>query len=143
MEDQGRAYQAEAKIRRFAIAILWTTEQCPAYARGIENVIDSVESLLKRGHARAVRELAERALQRMEAAMDEGGWLHEEILERWQEVHLAACQVEKPDPSALAKLFSEWEINSAWEVFLGAAETYWDVLGKTGLAEYRKLAEAK
>lgn len=118
----------------------------PAYARGIENVIDSVESLLKRGHVGAVRELAERALRRMEAAMNEvddsDGYMSE-ILERWQEVHLAACQIEKPDPSALAKLLFEWEINSAWEIFLGAAETYWELLGKTGLAEYRKLAEAK
>ena len=118
----------------------------PEYARGIENVIDSIEALLKRGHARAVRELVERALQRMESAMNEmddsDGYMSG-ILERWQELHLAACQVEKPDPEALAKFLFGWEINSGWDVFLGAAETYAGVLGTTGLAMYRKLAEAR
>ncbi len=119
--------------------------EMPAYARGIENVIASVEGLLKRGHAKATRELAERALKLMETAMNElddsDGYMSV-VLERWQNLHLAACKVEKPDPTALAKFLFGWEINSDWEVFLGAAETYADVLGDTGLALYRKLAEA-
>ncbi len=117
----------------------------PAYARGIENVVDSIDALLKLGHAGAVRELTERALHQMESAMDEiddsDGYMGG-ILERLQELHLAACQVEKPDPAALAKFLFRWEINSNWEIFLGAAETYADVLGTMGLAMYRKLAEA-
>ena len=118
----------------------------PAYARGIEIVIDSLEALLKRGHAKAVRELVERALQRMETAMneiDDSDGFMGEILDRLQKLHLDACQLENPDPAALAKFLFEWEVSSAWEVFLGVAETYAGVLGKAGLAEYRKLAEAK
>ncbi|MGB9464676.1 MAG: DUF6880 family protein [Candidatus Acidiferrum sp.] len=118
----------------------------PEYARGIEAVIDSLDSLLERGHAIEVRELVERALERLESAMDQvddsdgfmGG-----ILERLQELHLSACCVAKPDPSALAQFLFEWEVTSAWEIFLGAARDYADVLGNTGLARYRKLAEAK
>jgi uncharacterized Zn finger protein len=118
----------------------------PAYARGIENVIDSLETLLQRGHAKAARELSERALQRMESAMNEvddsDGYMGQ-ILDRLQKLHLAACQVEKPEPQALAKLLIAWELNSEWEIFLGAAETYAGVLGTTGLALYRKFAEAR
>ena len=118
----------------------------PVYARGIEAVIDSLEALLKRGHAKTARELVERALQRMESAMNEvddsdghmGG-----IFDRLQQLHLGACQVEKPDPVALARFLFEWEVSSGWEIFIGAAETYADVLGKAGLVEYRKRAEAK
>jgi len=87
----------------------------PAYARGIAQVIESIETLLKRGHAEAARELSERALQRMESAMngvdDSDGYLGQ-ILDQLWELHLAACQVEKPDPQALAKLLFGWEINS-------------------------------
>ena len=118
----------------------------PAYARGIDAVIDSLEALLERGHAKTVRELVERALQRMESAMDEvddsDGYMGG-LLDRLQQLHFAVCQVEKPEPAALAKFLFEWEISSGWEIFLGAAETYADVLGKAGLAEYRKRAEAK
>ena len=118
----------------------------PAYARGIEAVIDSLDALLKCGHAKAVRELVERALQRLESAMDDvddsDGYMGG-ILERFQDLHLAACRVKKPDPVALARFLFDWEVSSGWEVFLGAAEGYADVLGKTGLAEYRKLAKAK
>lgn len=118
----------------------------PAYARGIEIVIDSLESLLKRGHAKAVCELVERALQRLESAMndiDDSDGFTGEILDRLQKLHLDACKVANPDPASLAKFLFEWEVSSAWEVFLGVAENYAEVLGKRGLAEYRKLAEAK
>ena len=118
----------------------------PAYARGIEAVIDSLEALLKRGHAKAVRELVERTLQRMETAMnelDDSDGFMSGILDRLQDMHLHASELERPDPKVLAKFLFEWEISSGWEIFLGAAENYADVLGKTGLAEYRKLAEAK
>ena len=118
----------------------------PAYARGIEAVIDSLEALLSRGHAKAVRELVERALQRLESAMndmDDSDGFMGGILGRLQQLHLSACQLEKPNPLTMAKFLFEWEVRSGWEMFLGAAETYADVLGESGLAEYRKLAETK
>jgi len=63
------------------------------------------------------------------------------ILERLQELHHAACLKAKPEPEALAKRLFKWEIESGWDTFYGAAETYADVLGENGLAVYRKLAE--
>jgi uncharacterized Zn finger protein len=117
----------------------------PEYARGIEAVVDSLESLRKRGYAKAVKELAESALQRMESAMndvdDSDGYMAG-ILDRLRDLHLAACRMENPDPLELAKSLFEWEISSDWEIFLDGAETYADVLGEVGMAEYRRLAEA-
>lgn len=121
-------------------------DDVPTYARRIEGVVESLRSLLKRGHAQAARELVERLLRGVESALDEaddsdghlGGLLGE-----LQELHLEACRIGKPDARALAKFLFEWELDSRWEVFLGAAGRYAGVLGKSGLAEYRKLAEAK
>jgi uncharacterized Zn finger protein len=118
----------------------------PEYARGIEAVVDSLESLRKRGYAKAVKELADRALQRMESAMndvDDSDGCMGEILDRLQDLHLAACRMENPDPLELAKFLFEWEISSDWEIFLDAAETYADVLGEGGMAGYKRLAEAR
>lgn len=118
----------------------------PEYARGIEAVVDSLGDLLKRAHANEVRELTERALKQMESAMnhvDDSDGFMGGILDQLQELHLSACRAAKPDPCALAKFLFEWEIASGWEIFLGASETYARVLGKAGLVEYRKLAEAE
>ena len=69
---------------------------------------------------------------------------HGMIVEHFHETgHLSAWCAAKSDPRALARFLFEWEIASGLEIFLGAAETYAGVLGKAGLAEYRKLAEAK
>jgi hypothetical protein len=81
----------------------------------------------------------------MESAMsgvDDSDGFMGGILDCLQELHLAACRKAKPDSKALAKFLFKWEIASEWEIFLGAAETYADVLGKEVLVEYQKLAEA-
>jgi uncharacterized Zn finger protein len=117
----------------------------PAYARGIEAVIDSLAAMLKRGHAEAVRQLTERALQQMESAMnhvdDSDGFIGG-ILDRLQDLHLRACRAARPEQKELAKLLFDWEVGSDWGIFENAAKTYADLLGKTGLEQYRKLAEA-
>lgn len=118
----------------------------PEYARGIEAVLDSLHQLLKRGHADETRELTERALEQMEPAMDDvddsDGFMRG-ILDQLEDLYLSSCRAAKPNPLVLAKFLFEWELASNWEIFLGAVETYADVLGKAGLAEYRKLAEAE
>ncbi len=115
------------------------------YARGIDEAIDSIEEILKEGHAAEVVELAEHGLEGVEAAMgsvdDSDGNLGG-ILERLQELHHKACKKARPDPEALAKRLFEWELGTDYDVFHGAAATYAGVLGKKGLTVYRKLAEA-
>lgn len=115
-----------------------------AYSSGISNVIDSVETLLKEGHAAVVVELCEHALTCLEDALgrvdDSDGYMGG-VKDRIRELHYEACAVARPDPEALAKRLFEWELYSDWDTFYGAAEAYADVLGDEGLAVYRRLAE--
>ncbi len=116
------------------------------YARGIHDTVDLVEGLLRDGQSAAVIELCEHALRRVERAIesvdDSDGELGG-LLERLQELHLAACRVTKSDPEELAARLFAWELTSEWDMFHGAAETYGDVLGVAGVGTYRRLAEAE
>ncbi|HUZ09101.1 MAG TPA: SWIM zinc finger family protein [Acidimicrobiales bacterium] len=116
------------------------------YAERIREVIGAVRGLLDDGDAEAVIELCEHALERAEDAVgsvdDSNGCLGE-IAAELQELHLAACKKARPDPVALAHRLFDWECDAGdLDVFSGAARTYAKVLGKTGLATYRQLAEA-
>lgn len=116
------------------------------YAHGIEEAVTSIEALLKGGHASEVIELTEYALERVESAiehMDDSDGHMGGILEQLQTLHLAACKQAKADPVALAKRLFAWELRTPWDTFYGAAATYSDVLGQSGLATYRELAEAE
>lgn len=117
-----------------------------AYAHGVYRVIESIAALLDDGHAVEVIELTEYALSQIEKSLgyvDDsdgrmGGCIHE-----LHELHHRACLKAKPGAVALAQRLFEWEMRSVWEFFGGAVVTYADVLGETGLAEYRRLAEAE
>ena len=112
------------------------------YASGIENVVGAIEELLEEGFAPEVIELSEYALASVEKAMnyDVDGTIGE-ILERLEGIHLKACKRAKPDQEALAKRLFEWELGGDYDTFFDAVNTYADVLGERGLAEYRRLAE--
>jgi len=117
----------------------------PRFARRIHQVIDSIAALFDDGHARAVVELTEYALARLEKAigeMDDSDGHMGEILSALSELHHCACKQAGEDPKTLAKRLFDWEMKSDWDIFSGAAETYADVLGSEGLAEYRRFAEA-
>jgi uncharacterized Zn finger protein len=114
------------------------------YVSGIHSAFDLLGDLLRTGQSGAVIELAEHALRRVERAMDhvddsDGGMGG--VLGRLGELHLAACEVARPDPVALAGRLFAWELDGQWDVFSGAALTYANVLGAAGIAEYRRLAE--
>ncbi len=116
------------------------------YASGIEEAIDSIQELLQEGHASAVIELAEYALEAVEQAtesVDDSDGYMGGLLERLQELHLEACGKARPDPEELARRLFAWELRTDWDTFYGAAESYADVLGQKGLAAYSKLAEAE
>jgi len=114
------------------------------YAQRIHQALSGIEELLREGCAAQVIELAELGLRQCERALGEvddsdgevGG-----IRDRLQELHLTACRTAKPEPKALARKLFDWELKSQWDVFHGAARTYARVLGRKGLAMYRKLAE--
>ncbi|MDJ0942254.1 MAG: hypothetical protein QNJ30_02255 [Kiloniellales bacterium] len=115
------------------------------YAGGIEEVIESLEDLLQGGQAESVIGLAEYGLDAIEESLehvdDSDGYMGG-LLQRLQELHLEACRVARPDPVDLAERLFDAEMDSDYDIFHGAALVYADLLGETGLAAYRRLAEA-
>lgn len=114
------------------------------FARGIEEVVESISALLDEGHAAEVIDLVEHAIARCEDAlgeMDDSDGNMSGIMERLGEIHHAACLAAKPDPEALARRLFEWELKTDWDTFYGASEAYADVLGEKGLTVYRRLAQ--
>lgn len=115
-----------------------------AFARGVDEVADLLDGLVTDGRPDAAIGLAEHALARLEKALDradDSDGLIGDLLARFQRTHLEACRAAGPDPVKLAERLFRWELSDDWDVFRGAAETYSDVLGETGLARYRLLAE--
>jgi uncharacterized Zn finger protein len=64
-----------------------------------------------------------------------------DAIARIEELHLDACSKGRPDPEALAERLFAWELDGPWDVFDQAVIRYAEVLGDTGLARYRELAE--
>jgi uncharacterized Zn finger protein len=116
------------------------------FARGVHRIIESITELLDEGHATEVIELTEYALAQIEKSLgyiDDSDGRMGECIHELQELHHRACQQAKPEAAALAQRLFEWEMHSDWEFFGGAVVTYADVLGNSGLAEYRRLADAE
>lgn len=117
-----------------------------SFAEGVREAIEPLRELLTETpeHAAAVIELIEHALGRVEEVMENADDSNGEIgsvLGELQDLHLAACEAARPDPVELATRLFEWEMRDHWDVFYQAAETYAVLLGATGLAAYRQLAE--
>jgi tetratricopeptide (TPR) repeat protein len=115
------------------------------YSEKVGEVVDSIERLLKEGFADETITLCEFALERlggvMEKVDDSDGYVGAEV-ERLLELHLKACRKKNPEPTALAERLLRYE--TAWggfDIFYDAANTYRDILGKQGLATYRRLVE--
>jgi len=115
-----------------------------AYAQGIDEVVDSIAELLQEGSTIELIDVLEHALRAVEKSLlhiDDSDGNMGGILDRLQDLHHQACLIAKPDPETLAARLFEWELQTDWDTFYGAAETYAKVLGKKGLAMYRTLAE--
>ena len=116
-----------------------------AWARGIESLLDRIGNLVDRGRAEIVLRLLDYFFSRMDealASMDDSDGHGGGVYARACEIHLAACRKARPDPVALARALFAREVESGSDFFHAASETYGDVLGETGLAEYRRLAAA-
>jgi uncharacterized Zn finger protein len=116
-----------------------------AYSSNIHEVLRTLRELLEDGHAEEVIALAEQAIDCAEDALgyvdDSDGYMSG-IAEDLQGLHLDACLSARPDPVALATTLFERELHSGdLDVFHGAAASYAEVLGTTGLAEYRRRAQ--
>ena len=117
-----------------------------SYARGVEDVIDSIEQLLQDGQPAAVIELCESALRSLVTAMgsvDDSDGHTSDLRDRLQDIHYKACKEARPEPIVLADRLFHWELHADFDVFFDAVSRYADVLGPKGMEEYRKLAEAE
>jgi uncharacterized Zn finger protein len=112
------------------------------YAGGIENVVGAIAELLEEGFASEVMELSEYSLAAVEGAVryDVDGTIGG-ILQELERIHHEACERADPDPETLAKRLFEWELGGDHDTFFDAVNTYADVLGNKGLAEYERLAK--
>ena len=114
------------------------------YSRGVDDLIQSLARLQADGFAAELVDLCEYALACLEDALgsvDDSDGQMSDIRDRLVSLHHEACVQARPDPVALAERLFERELHSDWEVFLGAAAIYADVLGEAGLAAYRRRAE--
>ena len=68
--------------------------------------------------------------------MDDSDGHMNDILPELQNLHHRACLEARPNPRALARRLFAWEMMSEWGIFYATAETYADVFGAEGLAEY-------
>lgn len=112
------------------------------WAAAVDDALDALDALDSR-HAPLVLELAERAIDRIEEAIesiDDSDGECGALLERARDIHIDAARAARPDPLALARDLFERETGDEYGAFAGAASLYADVLGEAGLAEYRRLA---
>ncbi len=119
--------------------------EAPDWAAEVDSVLDAIAALAAVGRAAAALPLIDRALSRIESALDEADdsdGLVGGLLIRARDIHLAACRAAPLDPETLARDLFEREMAGPWGAFHGAAHLYAEVLGEAGLAEYRRLAEA-
>jgi len=114
------------------------------WAEEVSTALDPLDDLLTAGRAGLALELAEHAIDRIEAALeniDDSNGECGGVLCRAQEVHLAAARAANPNPVRLAEALFVREMKGQYDTFDGAASAYAEVLGEEGLAEYRRLAD--
>ncbi|HEX3363512.1 SWIM zinc finger family protein [Phenylobacterium sp.] len=113
------------------------------WAAGVGDVLDILDELTPAGHAAQALELAEHAIDRIEAAIgeiDDSDGQCSILLERARDIHLAAARATRPAPIPLARELFAREMDGEYDTFYDAARVYEDVLAEAGLAEYRRLA---
>lgn len=120
--------------------------EAEGWADGIHVMIENLEGLCDLGHPDAVAGLAEHAFKWADESInyvdDSDGHLGG-VIERLSELHLRACREGTADPVELAGRLVKLELTSELDGFHRAAETYAEVLGEAGLAEYRRLLEPR
>lgn len=107
-----------------------------------EDVRDALEEPLDGGWSDAVAELSEHAhrlAERSIGSVDDSDGCLVDIAERIGDLHLRASDGSGPDPMALARRLVDLELTSELDTFHRAATTYAQILGETGIAEYRRL----
>jgi len=114
------------------------------YADGLSTLLDRVERLNVSGRPIVVATLMAHFLDAMQdvfEAIDDSEGEVSSAVQRALKIHLAACEKTEPDPLDLAQWLFQHEVGGQWPAFEALRIDYAEVLGKTGMAEYRRLAE--
>ena len=117
--------------------------EADGWAADVDAALDTLADLGVSGRAELALKLAERAIDRIERAVesiDDSDGNCEALLHRARDIHLAAARVARPERVGFARGLFSREMKSGYGTFEGAAALYEDVLGGRGLAEYRRLA---
>lgn len=115
------------------------------WAAEVDGALDALEAIARGRTAPIAMRLALHAIARIEKAighMDDSDGHCTDLMARAADIHLGACRDAKPDGVELARTLYAREMDEEYDTFSAAAATYADILGKEGLAEYRRLAEA-
>jgi uncharacterized Zn finger protein len=119
-------------------------DEVPAWAARIEELIDSIEGLLAKGHGALVMELADLLREQLNdafEAIDDSDGQMGMLVSRAMQLHLAACRLACPDPVQLAKDLFAREMADDFGLE-DTIETYADLLGDSGRQEMERLAAA-
>jgi uncharacterized Zn finger protein len=119
-------------------------DEVPVWAARIEELIDSIEGLLAKGHGALVMELADLLREQLNGAfeaIDDSDGQMGMLVSRAMELHLAACRIACPDPVQLAKYLFAREMADDFGLE-DTIETYADLLGDAGRKEMERLATA-
>lgn len=114
------------------------------FFQAVDEAIDTVADLLEEGHAYAVVELCEYAIELLGAIAghvddSDGGTM--EALARLEELHLTACEGSVVDPVVLAERLFSMAMASELNAFSEAPQRYSEILGPAGLAHFGALVE--
>ena len=118
-------------------------DEAEDWAANVDATLDALAELALAGQAKLALELAMHAIDRLGAAaesIDDSDGHVGALIERAVDIHRAAAAIARPESVALARALFDREIERGEESFMGAAAAYAKVLGKPGLAEYRRLA---
>lgn len=145
---QGDGKTIEARLRRMIdgatrIGTFMDYGAAASWADGVGMALDAVAELATGEHANVALRLAEHAIDRVEQAIesiDDSDGYCGALLEQACDIHLTACRTVGPDPVTLAQDLFNREMDGQYDTFYRAAAIYDEVLGKMGLAEYRRLA---
>lgn len=110
----------------------------PNFASRMHEMIDALEDQ----PGATLMGLAEYAVERMHTVLevcdDSDGYMGE-LLDRLAGLHVRAAAEARPEPMAFARALLGRQLDDEWNTWPGP-ESYRRVLGKTGLAEYARLA---
>jgi uncharacterized Zn finger protein len=117
--------------------------EAAAWAADVDSVLDTIADFASGARVGLARELAERAFERIEQAIeniDDSDGHCSGLLAHTRDIHRAAILKVQPEPVELARDLFAREMKDDFGTFEGAVALYADALGETGLSEYRRLA---